>query len=927
LVDNTVTVEPDVTSYASASTDATDATIAAGSDQPAIGSAPPPVLAEYERLRRKLGLSNQPLPLIDGRYRMETLLGRGGMGEVHLAHDERLERQVALKLVRPSIDNDPSLLQARLMREALALARVDNPNVVGIHDVGTHGGQTYLTMQFIPGANLREWQMTAGRTHAELLDAYLQAARGLAAAHGCGVVHRDFKPDNVIVGKDGLVRVLDFGIAAALQPEPNESVRVTIDDDSDSLSDGDTASLVASNVASDVTDHPAKLARMTRTGSIMGTLAYMASEQIIGGRADERTDQFAFCVALWEAIARERPFPARHPAARLENIKAGPVKGEALPRWLRGILVRGLSVDPARRWPSMGELIAELERGRSRGRKLMVGVGLALGIAVASLGGWAMAPKPAPVETCEQFMEEVDAVWTVDRRVALQELDGIDPAAIGYAIETIDSLAEGWRGRGEQLCKDGAAPFEEHPQRACMTKWLGGFERTVELLIERGDAETLARAPDLLARLVPPDGDYCALQPSQPVDSEVWSLAERARTAAVLGEVVEAERLADGAIARAQGLAAGPYTVDLAVAHAARAEVAAYTGDPEGALAEFAVTEQQALGSRFHEILLPTNVLWAKVLASSADPASGEFTLELAGQHIARAEPLLIALEIGEHDPRTAELFEARALWAKAQGRFDEAHGDSERANAKFLEAIELHRHAHGIFMEADQPTLAAKSLNNIGSRFQDLGEPEQASRAHLEAVALLERAGLPPTYRYRIEAEYNLGVLAYEAKDQSAQREGLSHFEFVAHHGNAAERLEALSVLITLAFHLEDHALVTHWTEQALAELGAQPEASAAEVVAIMQTAGIALANAGDPQGEALLLKAELRARELPLRAQFNLQRSWIAWLESVDRCDEAYARREAFVGQMIDENSDALPIGYAEWRDAGLQTSCARD
>lgn len=153
---------------------------------------PDDALAEFERLRLRLGFTDTPPPPIDGRYRLTRCLGRGAMGEVHLAHDQRLGRIVALKLVRVTGSLDPATLRARLEREALALARVDHPNVVGIFDVGGHAGQTYLTMQYVAGPTLRAWQ--AGRPRGEVLAAYLQAARGLAAAHAAAVVHRDFKP-------------------------------------------------------------------------------------------------------------------------------------------------------------------------------------------------------------------------------------------------------------------------------------------------------------------------------------------------------------------------------------------------------------------------------------------------------------------------------------------------------------------------------------------------------------------------------------------------------------------------------------------------------------------------------------------------------------------------------------------------------------
>ena len=157
-----------------------------------LATAPDGVMAEFERLRRRLGFTDEPAPRVDGRYRVERTLGRGAMGEVHLAHDHRLGRTVALKVVHAGGTSDTATLRARLEREAQALARVDHPNVVGIFDVGTHEGQTYFTMQYVAGTTLRAWQ--GGRPCGEIVAAYLQAARGLAAAHAVEVVHRDFKP-------------------------------------------------------------------------------------------------------------------------------------------------------------------------------------------------------------------------------------------------------------------------------------------------------------------------------------------------------------------------------------------------------------------------------------------------------------------------------------------------------------------------------------------------------------------------------------------------------------------------------------------------------------------------------------------------------------------------------------------------------------
>ena len=869
--------------------------MAEATDNQALATAPGQVLAEFERFRHKLGFSSRPAPLIADRYRLEQTLGRGAMGEVHLAHDHRLERSVALKLVRASSKIDADTLQARLEREALALARVDHPNVIGIHDVGSHADQTYFTMQFVAGTTLREWQ--AKHSKPEILAAYLQAARGLAAAHACAVVHRDFKPDNVIVGDDGLVRVLDFGIAAALRDEASGAAEP-----------GSTPIELESTTAGVITSGTDETARsgfdpMTRAGTLLGTLPYMASEQLQGRRADARSDQFGFCVALWEALAGRRPFAGRSPSALLESIDAGPTIDAAIPRWIRIVLARGLAGDPAKRWPSMDALIDALERGRSRRRKLVLGTGLTLLVSVASVVGWAMAPAPelALSETCETFVASIDPLWSASQRAAISTRASVDEPSRDYVLTTLDALADDWRRAAHELCEGEAAPAKDSPARACLSAWEISFGDHVELLVERGDAKTLARAPDLLARLSPPSGDFCALRPARPIDPEVWRGAELARAAVVLGEIEQAFASADAALARAESLDPRAFTPDAAAAHGARAEVAAFAGERELALRELASTEQQALGAEVPELLLAAWSLEAKLLALGGDPDQAELALAL----VDRAEPLLFALELAELDPRRAELLEARGL--------------AERGRGRPREAIALHRRAQASFVAAGQPTLAGKALINIGAAHQDLDEPEQARAAYAEALVLFDRAGLPPGYRNRIQLERNLALLAYASSEPEELAQGLSHFEFVVAHGSASERLEALSLIVALALELEDDALILRWSERALAQLEAQPEASVGERVGIQRSVGIALASAGDPRGEALLEQAERGAESLSLEVQFNLQRSWIQWLEDAGQCSAASERRAAFITRMADLPADEAPSNYSAWRDAG--------
>ena len=268
------------------------------------------------------------------RYVVEHELGRGGMGVVLAAYDPELHRPVAMKLVRPE-QNDPEG-RARLLREARAMARVAHPNVVTVFDVGEGpDGQVFVAMELVDGMSLRATLHTP-RPLAKTLDLFVQAAKGLAAAHAVGLVHRDFKPDNVLVGRDGRVRVTDFGLVRG-------------------LGDGGEAPLTL-----------AKGTPLTATGALLGTPAYMAPEQHVGAPADARADQYAFGIALFEALVGVRPFPTASLAAtsdaKLKEQRLPWPASSPVPAEIRAAVDRALARDPDKRHPSMNDLIAILER-------------------------------------------------------------------------------------------------------------------------------------------------------------------------------------------------------------------------------------------------------------------------------------------------------------------------------------------------------------------------------------------------------------------------------------------------------------------------------------------------------------------------------------------------------------------------------------
>ncbi|MEX1368091.1 MAG: serine/threonine-protein kinase [Nannocystaceae bacterium] len=288
-----------------------------------------------------------------GRFVVIKRIGEGGMGMVYAAYDDALDRKVAVKLLHPRRSGAADEAQARLFREAQAIARLSHPSVIHVYEVGTWQEQVYLAMEFVDGTTLSQWQRHEGRTWPEVLEAYVAAGRGLAAAHAAGIVHRDFKAANVLVRRDGAVRVVDFGLARqelelATMPRPDEPP------------DEQAPALVPASESMSGPD----AAPLTRTGVIMGTPAYMAPEQHLGQRADLRSDQFSYCVSLYEALYGFRPFPGENLPALRRNVLAGrlerPPRYTDIPPRIFRVLEQGLSSHPEDRFPSMEPLLDEL---------------------------------------------------------------------------------------------------------------------------------------------------------------------------------------------------------------------------------------------------------------------------------------------------------------------------------------------------------------------------------------------------------------------------------------------------------------------------------------------------------------------------------------------------------------------------------------
>ncbi|MBA3502027.1 MAG: serine/threonine protein kinase, partial [Deltaproteobacteria bacterium] len=328
-----------------------DEETAHASTKPAVMGAPDPTASDADAFASNPstpGPSRASLPpILATRYELKRVIGVGGMGLVYEALDLNLHRMVALKVLKlaPTKAEERADAVNRLVREARAMAALSHKNVVTVHDVGYHEDQVFVAMQLVEGTTMRAWLQQQKRGLYQILNVLYEAGSGLAAAHSARLIHRDFKPDNILVSQRGTVRVTDFGLArrsdGLIEPTGITPDRVSAPG---AIMDGDNV---------DVTS-------VTRSGAIVGTPAYMAPEQAAGASCDARADQFSFCVTAWEALYGVRPFAGKNWSEIYSSVQkqtyALPKADRTVPRALQKALRRGLAVEPAERFASMVEL-------------------------------------------------------------------------------------------------------------------------------------------------------------------------------------------------------------------------------------------------------------------------------------------------------------------------------------------------------------------------------------------------------------------------------------------------------------------------------------------------------------------------------------------------------------------------------------------
>ncbi len=478
-----------------------------------------------------------------GRYEIVRTLGRGGMGTVYLAYDPQLDRKVALKLLHPGGASAPDAL----ISEAKALARLDDPHVVQVYDAGEHGDDVFIAMQLVDGEDLATALATRQPKPAQIVAWFVDAGRGLAAAHAAGLVHRDFKPSNVLIDRRGRVAVTDFGLAVSTR-------------------DG------------------------TTPGGFAGTPIYMAPEQHALDPATEASDQFAFCVALWEALFHEHPYVRRDSARSLAEVGAAisneplhaPPRGGIVSRRIVEALQRGLQREPAARWPGMTELLAELAPAERRRTWPIV----ALGITAAAAGGigvWLYARGHANSDCDVQIAERAALVWSAQHQSAIGKQfaksgRSYAAAAATRAAADLDRFAARWRELATTAC--GASDDADLlvRRRACLDADLDRMHAVIDVL-ETANTEIVDHVADVTATL--PDLASCAdlaviaagpALPPPAIAAQVARLSAdldriRARQVANLTDTLEPSRTA---LARATQLGWGPTIAraHIAVGHA-----------------------------------------------------------------------------------------------------------------------------------------------------------------------------------------------------------------------------------------------------------------------------------------------------------------------------------------------------------------------
>ncbi len=715
-----------------------------------------------------------------GRYVLLDVIGAGGMGVVYAAYDPVLERKVALKLVRKERGPAPEI-EERLMREGKSIAQLQHQNIVSVFDMGASDGQVYVAMELVGGGSLKKWLRDGPRPWREVLEKFIAAGEGLAAAHRAGIVHRDFKPENVLVGEDGRVRVTDFGLAS--------SVGLVVDP------------AAASPGTLDV--------RLTQSGAVLGTPAYMAPEQHEAAQPDARSDQFSFCVALWEGLYGARPYAAGGKPSEPWRLVEPPASA-SVPPWVRRAVQRGLSLERGGRWPSMELLVDALRRDPARALKVRLATAAVALVVLAAAGGgtWWVATRGERL--CSAGPERVAAVWSEPVAAAIgKNLTGETAASFERAKPRLDGWFKGWAELYGDACRATRVRGEQSDEvlsrrMLCLDQRFAEARALVQLFQNRDDG-VLAKAPEavdalgglhgcsdteaLLAEVPPPSGEALAAQ----VEA-VRTHVREAKARFDGGLYKEAQAAATEAVKLARDVAYKPV---LAEALATLGRVQEHAGDLKGAeatlteaisIAEAAKTDALTAEAATHLVLVlgvrqaryGEAHAWEKLAEGAIHRIGGSLPLQarlMQTSGLVHYQEGQLEQAIAAHQ-QAVELLEKLEPQSLALADAYSSLGAALRGGRKAKEAFAAFEKALEILRARVGPNsdLTATALNGVGSSLMLEGRFDEALDLYTQAHDVFVRR-LGPTHFRTVTAVNNIGVVLAE---QGRYADALPYFEKV---------------------------------------------------------------------------------------------------------------------------------------------------
>jgi tetratricopeptide (TPR) repeat protein len=768
------------------------------------------------------------------RYLVLSLLGRGGMGEVYMAYDPELDRRVAIKLL--STGGGSRSAKERLVREARALGKLSHPNVVQVYDVGEHGSDVFLAMELIDGADLGKWIRGSPRpSWSEILSAYLDAARGLSVAHERGLVHRDVKPSNIMRGRDGRVRVVDFGLAAARVDEgPLVASAAPVREEETGASQPLSETLPAPR-----SPRGSLAPHLTAAGTLVGTPAYMAPEQFDGSRVGPASDQYSLCAALYEALYGVQTFeaPGDLPlSARLSRLadqkKLGPPStpptGTDVPFWIHAALRRGLAPRPEERFPSLDALVETLgeEPGAKHQSRRRMGVAMVATALLATVGvGWGMH-RTAVVDPCPRADDPLPGVWGPARRGAIatafaRSSKPFARDALRGTSDALDAYVARWADMRHEACVATRVTAEQSAElldlrMACLGRRRDELGALVDALASADDG-VIEHATQ--AALSLPDVDVCAdvtaLRAPTPPPRD---LAVRARIDATRAQLARAGAL-EGA---------GKYTELLALTESTSSDAKAIGYMPleaEGllALASARWLANDARGSR--------DALFEAVVA--AESSRDDLSTARAWIETTRVRGYLTSFKEAHESDRLAaaavdRLGGDRALTSRRQyvlGQVLHGEGRYDDALASYKSSLDLMTQPGG-----QEPLEAAEVLQASGLCSKQLDRYDDAIATYRRALAIYERALGPDHPRVAAALGELSSVYSYKG-DAAAALELSQRALGIKERALGADHPDVASALLDVANALDglgrfDEAIGAYSRSLAMREKALGPDA-----------------------------------------------------------------------------------------------------